>query len=298
MNLCKEGCANCKLPFTVPQVTFTVLSLPGSVKTAWHESQETAAMIYRFRGIQLGARSAAVLTVAALLCAKGQARTEEGPLRIVAFGDSTTATREGIKAVYAQRLAELLPKRGLRAQVINAGVGGNTTTDAIARFDKDVLARKPDLVIMQFGLNDAAVDVWKDPNDTTPRVALAAYRDNLRKMIGELKQKRIRVILMTPNPMCWTAKMRELYGRSPYDPADPQGFDVLVKGYASAAREIAKEQAVTLVDVHADYQRHFHDPQRSVAALVPDGVHPNDQGHAIVAELLIPAILKEIRAPN
>lgn len=255
-------------------------------------------MIYRRRTIKQRKYLFMCLMVMSLLCATGHARTEERPLRIVAFGDSTTAVREGIKAVYAQRLAEQLPKRGLPANVINAGVGGNTTADAAARFEHDVLSSNPDLVIMQFGLNDAAVDVWRDPKDTTPRVALDQYEKNLRQMTATLKEKHIRIILMTPNPLCWTPKMREMYGRPPYDPKDPQGFDILVKNYVAAVRKIAADLHVPLVDVHAEYQKHFNDPKRSAAMLLPDGVHPNDQGHAIVADLLIPVILKDARGAN
>src|SRR5690606_6751766 len=90
--------------------------------------------------------------------------TEEGstksptPLTVVAFGDSTTAPRDlgGGKAlvVYADLLRERLPAAGQPATVVNAGVGGNSTTDARARFERDVLAHDPDLAIIQFGLND------------------------------------------------------------------------------------------------------------------------------------------------
>src|SRR4051794_36867921 len=68
----------------------------------------------------------------------------QAAITIVAFGDSTTAPREGLKMPYAQVLAEELPRRGVAATVFNAGVPGNNTTQAMARLDKDVLSRKPD----------------------------------------------------------------------------------------------------------------------------------------------------------
>ena len=39
--------------------------------------------------------------------------------------------------------------------VINAGVGGNTTRNLLKRVKKDVLAKKPDVVVMMVGTNDA-----------------------------------------------------------------------------------------------------------------------------------------------
>ena len=51
--------------------------------------------------------------------------------------------------------------------MINRGVPGNTTSQARARFAADVLDNHPDLVIIQLGANDAAIDVWKDPPATS-----------------------------------------------------------------------------------------------------------------------------------
>src|SRR5690606_7663882 len=111
--------------------------------------------------------------------------------------------------VYPQQLQEHFDGQGARVQVINAGVGGNTTSDARQRFEKDVLAHDPDVVILQFGLNDTAIDVWKDPPATEPRVSADDYIDHLRHFIQTCRQQNARVLLMTPNPRCWTPKMRE-----------------------------------------------------------------------------------------
>jgi len=45
----------------------------------------------------------------------------------------------------------MLPVKG---QVINSGIKGNTTTDILGRLKKDVLDKKPDLVILMVGTND------------------------------------------------------------------------------------------------------------------------------------------------
>ena len=54
------------------------------------------------------------------------------------------------------------------------------------RLARDVLADHPRAVVIQFGINDAAVDVWKRPPATTPRVPLAEYEQNLRWIITRL----------------------------------------------------------------------------------------------------------------
>ena len=120
--------------------------------------------------------------------------------RITAFGDSTTAVREGVRKVYAQRLAEILSKSksGFTFEIINAGVRGHDTNQGRARFQRDVLNRKPSLVIIQFGLNDSCIDVHK--GKTGPRVPQAVYEQNLVYFIQILRDRKSSVILMTPNP--------------------------------------------------------------------------------------------------
>ena len=75
------------------------------------------------------------------------------PGGIIMFGDSTTAERPGaVENVYADRVREALPGLGSTLSVYNAGVGSNTTQNARDRFAKDVLAHKPRVVVIQFGI--------------------------------------------------------------------------------------------------------------------------------------------------
>jgi lysophospholipase L1-like esterase len=69
---------------------------------------------------------------------------------IVCFGDSITAG-------YGVRPQEAFPAliaESLEIPVINAGVDGDTTTDALSRLGSDALAHSPRLVIVEFGGND------------------------------------------------------------------------------------------------------------------------------------------------
>ncbi|KZD25621.1 hypothetical protein A4A58_04255 [Tardiphaga robiniae] len=81
-----------------------------------------------------------------------------GPLKIVAMGSSSTLglwqsnpakTYPGMLQSELQRL-----NPGLRLEVINSGRNADTIPGNIARFDRDVLAHRPDLVIWQIGTND------------------------------------------------------------------------------------------------------------------------------------------------
>jgi lysophospholipase L1-like esterase len=213
------------------------------------------------------------------------------PPVVVMLGDSTTAVRPGaIDRVYASRVEQTLVESGFPVRVINAGLGGNSTTDGLDRFDRDVLAHDPDLVVIQFGINDSAVDVWRNPPATSPRVSIETFGANLRRLIERSRQAGARVVLMTTNPIRWTPKLKELYGKLPYNPDRPDGFDLpLLSRYNAAARRVANEAGVPLVDVHAEFMR------GDVDGLLLDGMHPGDAGHAIVAGLLAPVIRQQLQ---
>ncbi|MEZ0275743.1 MAG: exo-alpha-sialidase, partial [Roseimicrobium sp.] len=208
------------------------------------------------------------------------------PVTIVAFGDSTTAPR-GTTTVYATTLQEEL----LNVRVINAGIGGNTTSVARQRFERDVLSHKPKLVILQFGINDSAVDVWKSPPATEPRVKLERYVENLEYFIQTLKTGGAKVILMGPNPLRWTPKLKEMYGKPPYDPENPEGFNGLLVKYSDAAATVARKMEVPFIDVQKAYRDHAQKNGIEIEKLLPDGMHPGDDGHGIVASLLRENIL-------
>ncbi|MFC5457790.1 GDSL-type esterase/lipase family protein [Prosthecobacter fluviatilis] len=217
------------------------------------------------------------------------------PGGIVMFGDSTTAPRGSLK-VYATRVEQGLQSIGSSMGVYNAGISGNTTQDALKRLQADVLKHQPRVVVMQFGINDSAVDVWKKPPATTPRVPLDAFIRNYRTMIQAAQKQGAKVILMTANPLRWTSKLRELYGHAPYDPAAEDGFEsaTLVR-YNEAVRQLAAELKLPLLDVHAAYPAFAAKHQTTLDGMLLDGMHPNDLGHQLVAELLVPAIRDAVR---
>jgi len=237
-------------------------------------------------------RPAALTIIVALLlgaCASAPQRPDPlKPFTLVAFGDSTTAPREVDGAalrVYADILQEDLVRRGIHGTVINAGVGGNNTDQARARFDTDVLAHHPDLVIIQFGLNDSCIDLW-DGKDR-PRISRETYAANLRYFVESLRGRDCDVILMTANPMRWTAPLIKLYGRAPYDVNDPWGFNLTNREYGDAVRALAAELDVPLIDVYQRFYDYDGVAGQATEDLLLDGMHPNNRGHAMIADWLL-----------
>jgi acyl-CoA thioesterase-1 len=125
-----------------------------------------AALIAAFTG-GASAQSAAEFCLAAnqsLSLGTGLPRTaarlKAGSLRVVAVGSSSTtglwvlssdATYPG---VMRRELAALRP--AAQVEVINSGRVGDTVSGSMARFQNDVLAYTPDLIVWQLGTNDVA----------------------------------------------------------------------------------------------------------------------------------------------
>jgi hypothetical protein len=101
-----------------------------------------------------------------------------GRPKVVAIGSSTTAGEGNIKA-YPERLLSLLQAQYSNAGItmVNKGVSGQEAPAELRRFDTDVIAEKPDLVIWQVGTNA----VWQGPDQNPPSFdeTTKAIRDGL-----------------------------------------------------------------------------------------------------------------------
>ena len=115
-----------------------------------------------------------------------------GQAKIVAIGSSTTAGRGDI-AAYPGRLLSFLQKEYLKANIamVNKGISGQEAPIELQRFDTDVIAEKPELVIWQVGTNA----IWQSPDQNPPSFdeTTSAIRDGLVKLRNQTQAD---VILM------------------------------------------------------------------------------------------------------
>jgi len=108
---------------------------------------------------------------------------------IVAFGDSLTA---GFGAdpgkSYPDFLQQELDRRGLRYRVVNAGISGETTTDALERLGT-VTALKPAVVIVEFGGNDGLRGLPVSTTRSNLDQIIVAVKDTAGYTPAEVKVK-------------------------------------------------------------------------------------------------------------
>ena len=210
-------------------------------------------------------------------------------LRIVAFGDSITngMSPAGMKETDTFRdiaRRELSEKIGAKVEVVNAGINGDIVTLAIERLKRDVLDRKPDIVTIMFGGNEAG---FYRPETNgfadTPRVSRDEFKAALNKIVDRIQAARITVVLMTCPPMT------ERYWGMKLEPYQKHGINFLVKDYAQAMRDVAEEKRVELIDVYRAFQQ-----KPKTLDYFPDGLHPDARGHRVIADLLVERLARVI----
>jgi acyl-CoA thioesterase-1 len=189
------------------------------------------------------------------------------PITIVAVGSSSTAGAGASSpaATYPARLEALLRERAASAvpiTVLNRGVGGEEIHDMLARFDRDVIAAKPDLVLWQLGTNSVLHD-----HEISGNVAVLAAGLTLLRGTGA------DVVLINPQ-------------FAPKVLAKPA-----VTTMVSLISATAKASSVELFDRFAvmKYWREVGNIPFE-AFLSPDLLHMNDWGYDCLARLLANAI--------
>jgi len=188
--------------------------------------------------------------------------TGDAPLRIVAFGSSST---EGIGATspassYPARLEAALRQAhpGLAGgiTVLNRGVGGEHADDMIARLDRDVLAARPDLVIWQTG-----------SNDPLRGVSLDHFREVTLAGVRRMRDAGSDVVLMEPQ---WCPKLD----------ATPGAYR-----FRDAVREIGAELGVPVIrrsDLMRDWVAEGRLTREQLFA--SDGLHMADRGYDLLGQ--------------
>lgn len=142
--------------------------------------------------------------------------------------------------------------------VIVTAIGGENSDSGAKRFEADVLSLRPDVITIDYGLNDRGIGVDK-------------ARENLTAMIQQAKVKGIKVLLLTPTPD-QAASMT-----NPQDPLNQQ---------AEMIRALAPSQQVGLVDSLKAFQEAVAQGAK-LEDLMSQGNHPNRKGHDLVVTALM-----------
>ena len=201
--------------------------------------------------------------------------------KLLFIGDSITdcgrnaTTGEGLfealgKGYVAQIDALLGSARPeLAIRTVNMGTSGHTARDLKARWQRDVLDKKPDWLSIMIGIND----VWRQfdmPWQKEIHVQPDEYESTLDELAAEARPQLAGLVMMTP-----------FYIESNKKDAMRAQMD----RYGAAVKRVAAKHKAIFVDTQAAFDRllhHYHS-----AAIAWDRVHPTQIGHMTIARAFL-----------
>jgi len=174
---------------------------------------------------------------------------------VVFYGTSLTASGGWVETL-ATEIAKLYP--GIKAT--NAACDGQHSRWGLAEFDARVLSRSPDVLFVEFAINDAVARFAISPEEA---------RRNLEAMLDRLAAQRPHcvVVLQVMNPVLDRPPGHD--GHRPELPA-----------YEQAYREVAKARRLLLVDHAPAWAALLAGGESAFRHYVPDGLHPSPAGYA------------------
>ncbi len=195
--------------------------------------------------------------------------------KVIFFGDSITQAGVGPEGYITQLNSLLEASHAGQYELIGAGIGGNKVYDLYLRMEKDVLEKKPDVVVIYVGIND----VWHKSTHQTG-TDFDKFGGFYRALIKKIQDNGAKVIVCTPSLIG-----EKKNGDNEQD-ADLNKFSDLI-------RFISLEQKVPLVDLRKafmDYEAANNKENNEKGILTTDRVHLNKAGNAFVAEQMKKAL--------
>ncbi|MCB1196963.1 MAG: arylesterase [Deltaproteobacteria bacterium] len=188
----------------------------------------------------------------------GQETVIPEQIKILILGDSLTdgygVSRE---QAYPAQLEKILQKQGLQVRIINAGSSGSTSASALERLQWHMQA-KPDILLLALGGNDGLRGV-----------SITATFENLARTIDLAKANDIRVFLAS-------MKLPYNYG---------QDYRTSFEGMYERLVQDKDIQAVPFMLEGVGGVKEMN---------LPDGIHPNEQGHVKIANNMATFFLSEL----
>lgn len=144
--------------------------------------------------------------------------------------------------------------------VIVTAIGGENSEQGAARFEKEVLCHRPDVLTIDYSLNDRDL-------------GLARANTAWRHMIEAALKRNVKIILLTPTP-----DMTQLLSATPEESGP-------LRAHAEQVRGLASEYGLGLVDSLALFMEYAK--QADLTDLLSWVNHPNRAGHEIVARAIV-----------
>jgi len=168
------------------------------------------------------------------------------------FKTPQVSTLSAYPALVHKKIKSLYPFAVVN--VIVTAIGGENSIQGAERFESEVLNHKPDIVFIDYGLNDR-------------RPGLEKSYTAWNQMIKQAKDKGVKVLLLTP---------------SPDQSVDYSSIDNELKKHTEQIIQLAITHQVGLVDSYQAFEFLYSDAEE-LAKYMSQVNHPNERGHELIA---------------
>lgn len=184
------------------------------------------------------------------------------PVRIIALGDSLTQgwmARKGFLDFLSEMLKKKYPSCNL--SIINRGIPGDTAEGGLFRLRSDVLDCDPDVVFIQFGLNDAFSGVHPGRFENTVREIVERVRSD----------SDAEILIITSVPIAY------------------ERMDEIADDFYGRLEAVAERENLAIVRVHRYWMEKMEQGLEIRSLVQADQVHPNVEGYRLMAEAIMGA---------
>ncbi|HTE22620.1 MAG TPA: GDSL-type esterase/lipase family protein [Candidatus Limnocylindria bacterium] len=201
-------------------------------------------------------------------------------MRVLIFGDSIAQGFWDLDGGWAARIRRSYDARQIEdmsrnePMVFNVGISGDTSTSLCKRFRSETLARKwldeEFAVVITVGVNDACIEagkLWTTPDE---------YRQNITKLVEMAQELSSKVLFVGLTP-CDEAKT------TPVAWGDYTYRNEVIRRLDGILRDLCDQYNLPFVPV-------FEAFAGKEKELLPDGLHPNNKGHELIADLVQPEL--------
>lgn len=208
-------------------------------------------------------------------------------MRVLVFGDSITQGYWDIEGGWVDKVRRYYDELQIQdlngrdePTIFNLGISADTSIDVLKRIEAETIVRTRHgnlpIIIVQIGVNDSYT------LDNRACVSIEDYKQNLTSIISKMKPLSTKVIFVGSSacdeerttPVAW---------------GDYNYTNTAIKRYEQAMSEVATEHKIPFIPV---FDKFLVESSKN-SSLLPDGLHPNKEGHQLMADIILPE-LKEL----
>jgi lysophospholipase L1-like esterase len=212
-------------------------------------------------------------------------------MRVLIFGASITQGFWDTEGGWAQRLRRYYDERSVKniehgddyPDIFNLGVSGDKVADLLERFDLEASTRikkgKDCGIVFSIGTNNAYVEgdiKWAGPGN---------YEEDLQTLVDKARSYTSKIMFVGLLP-CEEAKTTPVFWRDIYYTNER------IKRIDSLMEKVARDNDVAYVPIFESIKNKMD----TGAQLYADGLHPNNEGHELIFQLVRPELDKLIRS--